>query len=74
MLVWPHILYVAMGLFAVTFGIYKSGLTPALITNASWVAFNMITFVPFIVAALPEIEWSRVRLFGSKPSTVQVKN
>jgi cellulose synthase (UDP-forming) len=74
MLVWPHLLYCAMGLCAVIFGIYKSGINPALITNASWVAFNMFTFIPFIIAASPEIEWSPIKLFSAKAATVQIKN
>jgi cellulose synthase (UDP-forming) len=74
MLVWPHILYFAIGTLALVFSIYKSGFTPAFITNASWVLFNMITFLPFIFAALPEIEWSKVILFNPKPRVIQVKN
>lgn len=73
-LVWPHILYFVLGVLSVIFGIYKVGFTPALITNASWVLFNMITFVPFVLAALPEIEWSRIRLSNPKPTTIQIKN
>lgn len=74
MLVWPHILYFILGILAIGFGIYKSGFNPALITNASWVAFNMITFVPFVLAALPEIEWSKIRLFSPKSASIQAKN
>lgn len=74
MLVWPHILYFIVGFFALGFSIHKSGFTPAFVTNASWVLFNMITFMPFIWAALPEIEWSRIKLFSTKPSVIQVKN
>jgi cellulose synthase (UDP-forming) len=73
-LVWPHLLYFGLGIAAVGFSFYKSGLTPAIVTNASWVIFNMVTFVPFIMAALPEIEWSRILFFNVKPSTIQAKN
>jgi cellulose synthase (UDP-forming) len=73
-LVWPHLVYFVAGMLALVFSIQKSGFTPAFITNASWVVFNMVTFMPFVLAALPEIEWDRVKLFNTKPSTIQAKN
>jgi cellulose synthase (UDP-forming) len=73
-LVWPHIVYFIAGFLALVFSVNKSGFTPAFITNASWVIFNMITFMPFILAALPEIEWNKIRLFNRKPSVIQAKN
>jgi cellulose synthase (UDP-forming) len=74
MLVWPHILYFVVGFLSLIFSVYKFGFTPALVTNASWVIFNMATFTPFIIAALPDIEWSKVRLFNTKPSVIPAKN
>jgi cellulose synthase (UDP-forming) len=74
LLVWPHLLYFGLGIVAVIFGIYKSGVTPAVITNASWVIFNMATFYPFIAAALPELDWNLVKFLSSRPSTVAIKN
>jgi cellulose synthase (UDP-forming) len=56
-LVWPHILYCIIGLFAVVYGFYRYELSPAFLTNLSWVLFNVATFVPFIRAAIPEPAW-----------------
>ncbi len=56
-LVWPHILYSIIGLFAIVFGFYRYNLSPAFLTNLSWVVFNIATFLPFIGAAIPEPAW-----------------
>jgi cellulose synthase (UDP-forming) len=53
LLVWPHLLYVIVGVFASAFGLYRAGLNPAVLTNICWFLFNMLTFIPFIMAALP---------------------
>jgi cellulose synthase (UDP-forming) len=68
MLVWPHILYLCIGLFASIYAINRVGVNPAVVTNICWVIFNMVTFIPFVQAALPEIKWAAV--FSRSPNTL----
>jgi cellulose synthase (UDP-forming) len=72
MLVWPHILYIVVGVIASIYGLQRVGLNPAVLTNICWFIFNMCTFFPFIVAALPEI--SLANSFQKKPTPLQINN
>jgi cellulose synthase (UDP-forming) len=74
MLVWPHILYVMIGLFASVFGIYRAGLNPAVLTNICWFLFNMLTFVPFILAAMPTLGIQENLTSKVKILPVQIKS
>lgn len=52
---WPQIAYVAIAIVSVAAGVFREGISPAIITNASWVSFNVLLSLPFIKAALPSI-------------------
>jgi cellulose synthase (UDP-forming) len=47
-LVYPHLAYVALTIIAGIIGISREGLTPSIITNIAWAAFNSIMFMSFI--------------------------
>jgi cellulose synthase (UDP-forming) len=59
-LVSPHIAYIVLGALASAYSITKVGLTPAVLTNICWFVFNVITFLPFIAASLPEFKPSKI--------------
>jgi len=52
-LVYPHLLYIIVGLFGVWFRIGRSGVNASVVTNIAWFAFNTVMFLPFIWAAFP---------------------
>jgi cellulose synthase (UDP-forming) len=49
----PHFAYMAAGITAIIYGLAKYGFVPSLITNASWILFNMAMFSGFIRVAYP---------------------
>ncbi len=49
----PHIAYILITIFAVTFAVTKQGITPSVATNASWSFFNIVFFFGFIRVAYP---------------------
>src|SRR3989344_1420876 len=49
----PNMVYVLVGVIGVVFALNRDGVTPAVITNASWVLFNVVFFWPFIQEAYP---------------------
>jgi hypothetical protein len=50
-LVYPHLIFIGSATVAMFIGIYREGLSPAIITNIAWVLFNAILFAPFISSA-----------------------
>lgn len=49
----PNIAYVTLTLAGLAVGIDREGVTPAVVTNASWAFFNVVFFWPFISYAYP---------------------
>jgi cellulose synthase (UDP-forming) len=49
----PNIIYIILGIGGVVFALHRDGITPAIITNTSWVLFNIVFFWPFIQMAYP---------------------
>jgi cellulose synthase (UDP-forming) len=47
-LVYPHLAYIALTIIAGSIGIYREGLSPSVITNIAWAAFNSVMFMSFI--------------------------
>lgn len=47
-LIYPHLLYSALAITSIIFAVIKHGPTPAVVTNAAWVLFNITMFLPFI--------------------------
>lgn len=54
----PHLVYIAIAVIGISLALYREGLTPALVTNTSWVLLNIFLFVPFILSAIPR-SWSQ---------------
>jgi cellulose synthase (UDP-forming) len=52
-LVIPHIAYFVVGTLGLGIALAREGASASLITNASWMGFNMVMFLPFILAAAP---------------------
>jgi cellulose synthase (UDP-forming) len=63
-LVIPHLIYATASIAAIVFAYNQSGLIPAVLTNASWIVFNILTFVPFILSSLPSDMFDKVRVFS----------
>lgn len=53
-LVFPHLIYISIAFASIVVAVLREGLTPSVITNISWVLFNVSLFIPFINAALPK--------------------
>lgn len=49
----PNIAYVTLACAGVLVAVSRDGLTPAVVTNASWALFNVVFFWPFIQYAYP---------------------
>ena len=57
----PHILYILVSIFVSARAIMVNGLTPSVITNVSWLVFNITFFAAFIKVSYPwEALWSRL--------------
>lgn len=53
-LIIPHLIYIVLVIAGITVAVFREGITPSLITNISWSALYIITFIPFIQAAVSE--------------------
>ncbi len=53
LLVLPHILYIALIPIGLVAAVIREGFDPSVITNLAWIFFNVVTFIPFIIAASP---------------------
>jgi cellulose synthase (UDP-forming) len=56
----PHMLYLAVGSFAISLGIYRHGFTPSVLNNISWTIFNMVFFTAYLKLAYP---WENIKLW-----------
>ena len=75
MLVLPHLLYLIVCGVAIVYGFYRYDFSAAYLTNVSWIIFNVATFVPFVMCALPEINFAKVLAFlptSQKPVKIDV--
>ncbi|MFA5136074.1 MAG: glycosyltransferase [Patescibacteria group bacterium] len=68
-LAYPHLAYVFIALFSIVYAVYRDGLTPAVITNTSWVLFNVVLFIPYIIAS-----YSWLHTFKNIESTKNIIN
>ena len=66
-LVIPHFIYIAIAAVGLGVGLVREGVSASLIANFSWVAVNIVIFLPFIRASLPE------KLFSKKTKTNRAK-
>ena len=53
-LVIPHIIYVLLVAFGISYARIQYGVTASVITNSSWALLNCAIFTPFVYAALPK--------------------
>ncbi len=54
-LVIPHLTYIGLAVIGVGVGFLREGLSASLLANLAWVMVNVLVFIPFILAASPEI-------------------
>jgi len=73
-LVTPHLAYIVLVIIGVGVAFAREGLTPSLITNASWALFYIAIFTPFIKAALPQAEKAKVPALQMAPLKAQSKH
>ena len=66
-LVIPHFIYIAIAAVGLGVGLVREGVSASLIANFSWVAVNIVIFLPFIRASLPE------KLFSKKTKPTRAK-
>ena len=57
----PHFTYIAISMVAIVVGIMREGFIPSVITNISWIVFNIVFFSGFIRVAYP---WKESFLFN----------
>ena len=73
-LIIPHLVYLGLCIFASGYYLYFNGFTPSFITNFSWIFFNNIVFVPFVLAAMPIFDFAKIRVFQKKTKLVNENN
>lgn len=56
----PHLAYVGLSLFAILVGVLREGFVPSVVTNMSWIMFNIVFFSAFIRTAYP---WKETYLY-----------
>lgn len=66
-LVMPQIAYTLLSLSAVIYAVYNYGWIPSVITNTSWVLFNIVFFAAFLRVAYP---WKNILTFFDKYAEV----
>jgi cellulose synthase (UDP-forming) len=59
-LVLPQLIYCGVCIFTSAFYLVVRGLTPSFITNFSWIFFNNIVFLPFVIAAFPSLNFAKI--------------
>jgi cellulose synthase (UDP-forming) len=69
-LVYPHLIYFVICIFTSIFYLVNRGFTPSFVTNFSWIFFNNIVFLPFILAAIPTFEFAKVFNFQKKTKLI----
>jgi len=57
-LAYPHLIYIGLVILAGLVALSREGISPSVVTNLSWAAFNSILFMPFIYAAIP---WEKLK-------------
>ncbi|GAB4149036.1 MAG: hypothetical protein OHK0017_12400 [Patescibacteria group bacterium] len=57
-LVSPHLSYIGLSIVALLIGWSREGVSPSLLSNLSWVLFNIATFIPFMQAAIPNLSFN----------------
>jgi cellulose synthase (UDP-forming) len=73
-LVLPHFIYFGICIFTSIFYLITHGITPSFVTNFSWIFFNNIVFLPFILAALPSFEFAKVFSLQKKRKLINETN
>ncbi len=56
-LVIPHALYIALIIGGLPFAIHREGISPSVINNFAWAIFSIGIFVPFMLAAVPNLNF-----------------
>ncbi len=56
----PHIMYMVLGISVIIFALIKQGITPSVLTNSSWIIFNIGMFFGFIRVSYPWRSLARV--------------
>ena len=74
-LVTPHFVYFGVAGLGIVVALMREGVTASFVTNASWVLIYLATFLPFIVAASPAMQFKVFRkignIFSSKVRTIE---
>ncbi len=65
-LVWPHILYIIIGFISIGIGVFREGFSPAIITNMSWIIFNMTMISAHVYAAMPGLQAWLKKIFPTE--------
>ncbi len=74
-LVAPHLTYIVLVCIGGGVAIVREGLSASVINNLAWAAFNVVIFIPFIIAAAPpKIQnWSVVKNMSGSTGLVTTK-
>jgi cellulose synthase (UDP-forming) len=69
----PHLFYLLLAGLSVVLAINRNGFTPSVITNVSWVCFNILLFLPFVSAAIPHQTINFATLFKQSEQKLKLK-
>jgi len=58
----PHMIYIALVVIGVALAVSREGVSNSLIANTAWAVVNIVAFIPFIMAAAPDVK-SKIRTF-----------
>lgn len=63
---YPHLCYAFISMIAISLAVYREGINPSVVTNVAWALFNIILFIPFILAAWSGVAGRISALAGSR--------
>jgi len=55
-------IYIALVVIGVALAVSREGVSNSLIANTAWAVVNIVAFIPFIMAAAPDVK-SKIRTF-----------
>lgn len=59
-LVSPHLIYIGASVLGLLVAWRREGWSASSFSNLGWIVFNVVTFVPFILAAIPNWGWAKL--------------
>ncbi|MES2213907.1 MAG: glycosyltransferase [Patescibacteria group bacterium] len=61
-LIRPHVVYIVLALVGILIALLREGFSPSVMNNLAWVIVNISIFIPFMRAAMPELDRGNISL------------